>query len=181
MNSTRKIVFLKHFTYTMIVIFLYIFQTTPVFLSIMGVKPVLVVPAAILIAMFEGEFTGGIYGALAGLLCDINIIPRVDGRGSLLFGFNGFMICTLCIAVGLLTIYLLRCNLFSCMLFVTLSMLILESLSFLFAHGMWGYENVHKVYTHYILPGIGYTLAVTPLIFWLFRGTFKRFELALRR
>ena len=55
--------------YGAIFVFLYVLQCTPGFLEIMEVKPILLIPAAITLAMFEGEFIGGLYGAFAGLLC----------------------------------------------------------------------------------------------------------------
>jgi hypothetical protein len=139
-----------------------------------------VIPAAICIAMFEGEFVGGIYGASAGLLCDAAAVPRQTG-GSVLFGMSGFLLCALCVAVGLLIIYLLRCNLLGCMLFVAAITLALGSLEFLCAYGMWGHENGWKIYVYHNLPVVGYTLLVTPLLFFAIRGIHNRFEAALQK
>lgn len=75
-------------------------QTTPGFLTVFGVKPNFVIPAAVCVAMHEGEFTGAFYGVLAGVLCDLG--------GFALAGFNAMILLAACTAVGLLVIYLLR-------------------------------------------------------------------------
>lgn len=152
-------------------LWVYVLQTTPGLFVIRGVKPVLVVPFALAIAMHEGEFVGGIYGAAAGLLCDVS--------GGSLFGYNGFFLALFCIASGLLVIYLLRCNLLGCILFVLVTMLVRGSLEFLFAYGMWGYPDVWKIYLFYTLPTAGYTVAVSPLLFWMVRALYRRFFAAL--
>lgn len=167
MNNTKHVIFFKNLAYCVIFILLYITQTVPGLFEIRGVKPVWVVPAAVAIAMLEGEFIGGIYGALAGMLCDIGSF--------LLFGFYGFLTCLFCVGAGLLVIYLVRCNYLSSLLFVLIFMLIRGSLQYLFAYGMWGYENSWKVYLYQTIPGIVYTTLVSPLVFALTRKLHKRF------
>lgn len=180
MKSTKTIQILKHVVYALLLALFYVAQTTPGLFVIAGVKPMWVVPVAIAIAMYEGEFVGGIYGAAAGLLCDAGTVPRAGG-GAVLFGFNGFFVCLFCIAAGLLIIYLLRCNLLGCMLFVAVTMLARGSLEFLFAYGMWGHENVWKLYVYYTIPVIVYTLVITPLVFWSVGKIFRKFEIMLER
>lgn len=172
MRSTKHVTVIKHVFYCLLFLLLYIVQTVPGLFQIYGVKPNLLIPAAIALAMFEGEFLGGIYGALAGLLCDMG--------GVLLFGFNGFLTCLYCIAVGLLIIYLMRCNPLGCVLFTALFMLSRGSLEFLFAYGMWGYENVWKLYLYQTLPEAAYTAVVSPILFWLIRWLYRGFEAHLR-
>lgn len=65
MGRKRALIAGKHLIYCFGLIFCYVLQTTPGFLQIFGVKPFLVIPAVIAIAMQEGEFTGALYGALA--------------------------------------------------------------------------------------------------------------------
>lgn len=174
MNTTKTIFALKHIVYTLLLLLLYILQTTPGFLAIRGIRPLWVIPAALALAMFEGEFVGGIYGAVAGLLCDVTAVPRQSG-GSLLFGFNGLIVTLFCVTAGLLIIYLFRNNVLGCLLFALVTLLVRGSLEFLFAYGMWGHENVWKIYVCYTLPVVLYTLVVTPVVYWVVRGIFRRF------
>lgn len=171
MNSTTKYLTLKHLIYVLILLALYVLQAVPGVLAIGGIKPIFVAVFALAIAMYEGEFIGGLYGAAAGLLCDM--------LGVGLYGFNGFLLCLCCVAAGLLVIYLMRCNLRSCLLFVGVSLLIRGSIEFLFAYGMWGYEGIWRLYVLYTLPTILYSLAVAPLLYWAVGRLHRRFELVL--
>ena len=64
----RKV--LKFSVYALIVFSAYIIQTTPGLFDFYGIKPILVLPACICIAVFEGEFAGGLFGFFFGLFCD---------------------------------------------------------------------------------------------------------------
>ncbi len=158
----------KYTLYALILLLFYILQTTPGVLELAGVKPMLVIPAALTIAMVEGEFVGGVYGALAGLLCDLG--------GSVLFGFNGLLLSLFCIGAGLLVIYLMHCNTGGALLFVTVTMLVRGGVEYLFSYRMWGYENVWKIFALHILPMSLYTILVTPLLFWLIRWIYRLFD-----
>ena len=56
---------LKWSSYVLLIIIAYVLQTTTSLFVIFGVKPLLLVPLAVCIAMFEGEFAGAIFGAVA--------------------------------------------------------------------------------------------------------------------
>jgi cell shape-determining protein MreD len=77
-----------------------VLQSTPGFLSVFGIKPNLLIGSAICLAMFEGEFVGGLYGALAGMLLDLG--------SSRIFGFYSILLFIFCIGAGLAVIYLLH-------------------------------------------------------------------------
>ena len=66
--------------YGLTLLLLYILQTTPGFLTFWGIKPLLVLPLAVSIAMMEGELVGGLFGLAAGILCDTS--------GITIFGIN---------------------------------------------------------------------------------------------
>lgn len=173
MNNTKKLLISKYTLYALLLVALYVLQTVPGLFVVLGCKPFLVIPAAIAIAMHEGEFAGGIYGAAAGLFCDMG--------GHLLFGFNGFLIALSCIAAGLLVIYLMRCNLPGGLLLVFACMLARGSLEYLFGYGMWRYEDVWRVYAYKTLPTVALTCAVTPPLYLLVRAIYRKFEKLLAR
>ena len=162
MNRAKRILTLKYVIYALILLILYVLQTTPGLFVVFGTKPMLVVPAAIAIAMYEGEFVGGLYGAFAGLLNDMG--------SSMLFGFNGLFLTFFCIVSGLLIIYLMHCNVRNAALYVAVTMLVTASAEFLFGYGMWGYAGVWRIYVFDTLPLIAYTTAVSPLLFWMVRA-----------
>ena len=51
-------------------IVLYVLQTDPNFTLSSGTGPVLVLPFAVAVAMFDGQLAGGLFGLFAGILCD---------------------------------------------------------------------------------------------------------------
>jgi rod shape-determining protein MreD len=158
----------KHVVYGVLLLLFYILQATPRVFEIADVKPVLVLPFAIAIAMHEGEFAGGIYGAFAGLLCDMG--------GFALFGFNGFIFCFAAIAAGLLIIYMMQCNVGGCMLFVFAAIMIRGSIGYMFAYAIWEYENAWRIFMTQTLPTAVYTTAVTIPIYYILRAIFLKFE-----
>ena len=170
MNRTRGAKIAKHLVYMLVLVLLYVVQTTPKLFAIGGIKPIWVIPVAVVIAMQEGEFIGGLYGALAGLLCDTGSYA--------LFGFNGLFICAACIAVGLLTIYMVQGNLLGCLAFVLAIALLRGSVDYLFAFGIWaskpGYENVWRIFLFRVIPTALYTTAVAPLIYYPLRAVDRR-------
>lgn len=167
MKSLKYQTVLKHIIYSLCILVLYLMQTTPSLFKIFGNKPLFVIPYAVILAMYEGEFAGGIYGAVAGLLCDMS--------SRLLFGFNGFIISFLCIGTALLIIYYVHLSLKGAFLFVFLIMLIRGSLESLFAFGMWGYDNSWKLFFLNTLPVIFYSTALVPPYYFLIRKIYNRF------
>ncbi|MCL2579050.1 MAG: hypothetical protein FWE32_03355 [Oscillospiraceae bacterium] len=166
MNRDKMVLGIKYTIYALILLLFYVLQTTPGLFAIFGIRPILVVPAAVAIAMYEGEFVGGLYGALAGLLGDMG--------SSMLFGFGGLIIAFFCILAGLAIIHLMHLNVWNAILFVGVTMLVMGSLEFMFGYGMWGHPNVWMIYVHRTLPVIAYTTAVTPLFFWLIGKVFHK-------
>jgi cell shape-determining protein MreD len=173
MKSTRHIYIYKYAAYAVLLVLLYTLQTVPGLFALHGVKPIWVVPAAIAIAMMEDEFIGGIYGAAAGLLCDLG--------GFSLFGFKGFFVAIFCICTGLLVIYLMHCNLRGCLLFTFLTLLTIGSLEHFFTLGMHSFDDSWRIYTYSVLPTIGYSLLITPLMYYLIRAMHRWFQTALEK
>ena len=83
-------VHLRWVFYALLLLLLYTMQTTPGLFGIAGVRPALVAPAALAIAIYENELAGAIYGAVAGLMWDLSAMR--------LSGFNGVILCVLCVA-----------------------------------------------------------------------------------
>ena len=172
MNRTKSIKVAKYTIYALLLLLLYILQTVPGLFVLFETKPVWMVAAAVAIAMLEGEFVGGIYGAAAGLLCDMG--------GFSLFGFNGFFVSLCCILTGLLVIYLMYCNIWGCLLCVFITMLVCNGLEYVFTFGIWEYEAEWKLFTMKALPTVLYSTLITPIPYFLVRGIYNKFAAALK-
>ncbi|MEF9853398.1 MAG: rod shape-determining protein MreD [Hydrogenoanaerobacterium sp.] len=161
MTKNTHIYVLKYTSFVALFIFLYVLQNTPMLFSINGVKPNLVVPAAVCLAMFEGEFTGGIMGAFAGLLCDLASFT--------IFGFNGILVMAGCVAAGLLTAYLTQLRISNALMLGFIVLLLRGLLEYFFYFQMWGFENRSRVLLFSILPSVLYSTAVIVPIYYIVR------------
>ncbi len=69
----------RYLLYALIIFLAHILQNTvPVFPEIASVRPILLIPVAVCIAMFEGEIVGAGAGILAGILWD-TVTVTADG------------------------------------------------------------------------------------------------------
>ncbi len=173
MNRQRLRLILKYLLYVLVIFFAFIAQTTPGVLSFCGVRPTLVLPACICIAVYEGEYVGGLLGALGGLLCDF--------CADSIFGFNSILFVVLCCAAGLGFIYLIRST-FTNVLMISLAALFLRALiEFFFSYVIWGHEALSGLFYMYVAPSAVWSAAFTPIFYFIARGIHRGFESADER
>ncbi len=159
----RKI--LKFFTYAMIVFGAYILQTTPGLLEFCGIKPIIVLPLCICIAVFEGEFVGGLFGFFMGLFC--------DSSSEIVFGFNALIYLVFCVFAGLAAIYVFRRSTMNVMLLCLGAVFLRSVIEFFFAFVLYEYEGLVPYFYTVIAPQIVYSaifaFPACELIRWLHR------------
>lgn len=158
----------KHILYVLLFLLLYVLQITPRLFEIGQVKPYLLIGFAVALAMFEGEFVGGIYGAFAGLLCDVAAFS--------LFGFNGLLLCACCIGVGLLSSYIMQPHFVNGFLFTGVTTFFIRTLQFFFTYGIYSYDGMYSIYAKQVLFTSLYTLLLSPLFYLMARQMDKRFN-----
>lgn len=167
MIRSAKLLLQKYCLYGGLLLLLYVLQNTPGFLSFWGVKPLLVLPLVVSIAMAEGELVGGLFGLAAGLLCD---------SGSLvLFGSNALLYMGSCVLIGLLVIYYMQPSLPNALLFTGFS-LGLRLLFQLFHDLLWGYGDLGLTFLRHSLPMLGLTLLATPPLFFFVRRIVRFYQ-----
>lgn len=154
-------------TYLLLILVAYVLQTTTSLFVILGVKPLLLAPLAVCIAMFEGEFAGAVFGALAGLYCDL-------GAGQL-FGSNGLVLMLCCFAAGLLVHVLMRPTLTACLILSGGTLLVRGLFDFFFNLALWDYDGISRILLTNILPVVLYSLVVTPLFYYVIKKLSLRF------
>ena len=159
---------LKFFVYAAIVFSAYIIQTTPGLFDFYGIKPLLVLPACICIAVFEGEFAGGLFGFIFGLFC--------DSCSETVFGFNALIFLVLCAVAGLLTIYAFRRSTLNIMLLCLGAVFFRSSLEYFFNFILYGYENIEPFFYTEIAPQIVFTSLFSLPFCVLFRFLHRKFE-----
>lgn len=148
-------VHLRWVFYALLLLLLYTMQTTPGLFGIAGVRPALVAPAALAIAIYENELAGAIYGAVAGLMWDLSAMR--------LSGFNGVILCVLCVACSFFFIFWVRKTVLNASLVCALALLIQCGLDYLF-NFFFFYKDSLYILTRQLLPGTLYTALCCPLI-----------------
>ena len=133
MNRRSKIQLIKYIFYSFLMIVLYVLQTDPNFTLSSGTGPVLVLPFAVAVAMFDGQLAGGLFGLFAGILCATS--------SSVLFGFGSILYLVICTAVGLLVLYFMQPSLTNSLIFTGSGFAVRLLLEYFFYYAMWGYEN----------------------------------------
>ena len=168
MNKRMRFSILHYGIYMLLFYLIYILQSTPGFLEFWGYKPLLLAPCVVSVAMMEQEYIGGLFGALAGALCDIG--------ANTYFGFNALMLLICGVAVGLLCEYLTQRNVRNCVLFTGATIGLVMVVNYFFQLGIYHYENA-SFYLLKKLAGVGLlTLVLTPLFFLLFSRLHSFFE-----
>lgn len=163
MNKRAKIMVVKYVTYSLLMLVLYVLQL----FSIAGIKPVLVFPFAVAVAMFDKQLAGGLFGLFAGILCDTS--------SNVLFGFQSILYLVICTAVGLLVVYFMQPSVVNSLIFTGCGLGFRLFLEYFFYYVMWGYDNSHLILLGQMLPLL-YTLVVTPLLFLAVRKMHLFFE-----
>ena len=158
-RTTRNKRIIKWAVLVFFTIIVFTLQATPSFLEIFEIKPILLLPLAITIPMFEGEWSGGFAALGCGLLWDMSSESP--------FGSYGFLCLVAGVATGLLLKFLLRNEWFNCLFLVFVASFVVFSLEFLFTYAIYSYENYAPVFFTKHLPMILYTTAVSPIIYYI--------------
>lgn len=158
----------KFSIYFVLAYLLTVLQNTPRLFAIGGIKPVLVAGLVVSVAMVEGEFSGGLFGAVAGLLTDFFSYNK--------FGYNGLMFFVCCVCIGLLVQSLMRPVPFNCFLYSFLIVLVTDTINFFFRFFITGVEDAFLLYPTLYLPTALYTAVVALPIYWLVRKIHVRYK-----
>ncbi len=153
----------RYFAYVIEIVIVFIVQETPGLIpSVFGARPVLLIPVALSIAMFETETAGMGFGLFCGLLIDF-------GFGSTL-GFHGLFLAVMCYIIGLMIVNLLRTNVVTAIFVAAAALAVIFLLQWLFFFVFKGYsDSSYVLLTHYI-PKYGYTLVLTPILYYFNRA-----------
>lgn len=158
MNSNLKI--LRYISYAVEILLFYVISGIPGLLPpIFGIKPVLLLPIAITIAVFENETTAMFCGLFCGALCDVSISGRI--------GFYTVALTILCFFFGYCARNFFVTNFANAMAIGTTTIFVLFCLYFvLFRAGTVTEQAGLHFIKHYFVR-ILYTAVFLPPFFWL--------------
>ncbi len=168
MNSKTKFVIIKYCSYGLLAVVLCVMQNTPGLFALWGIKPMTAAAFAIVVAMFEGEFAGGLFGAFAGFLCDLYSSDKT--------GYTALMLFVCCVAVGLAVQTFMQPVPANCVLFTFLAMVLIRGVSFFFGFYLPGYEDPGLFFLTGVLPLCLYTALAAFLFYYPVRGLHRAFE-----
>jgi rod shape-determining protein MreD len=142
-------------------------QETPGLIpEILGAKPIILIPAALSIALFENETAGMIFGLYGGLLIDF-------GAGGIM-GFHGLILSVMCYIIGRMASDLIQTNFLTSMMVSLICSGITVFLQFVFFYILYNYSHVfYALWAHY-LPRFLYTAAIMPVTYYFNRALFTQ-------
>lgn len=163
MSGMTKLKGIRFFAYSLELLVLFVLQETPGLIPpIESARPVLVLPAALSIALFESETPAMAFGLAGGLLIDF-------GFGSVL-GFHALLLAGGCYLISLIAANLFQTNFFSALLLTASASAVTFLLQWVFFFVMSGYGHAGYALLVRYLPLFCYTTAFTPLVYYFNRA-----------
>lgn len=141
-------------------------QTVPGFLTIGDARPIFILPLCIAVSLYEGEFSGALFGAVGGLLWDFTA-GRVAGLlalGLLVICFFSSILVQLYLRIGSMNFILINAG--ACFL--------MTGVDFLFHYLMPGYSGAAERYLETILPTVIFTAFLSPVAMYVVRGVHRK-------
>lgn len=137
----------------------FLLQSAPHALQIAGVKPLLLVPLVVSIALFTGPVGGGAAGAVAGFLWDL--------YADRLPGFHGLFLLAVGCVSGLLVVLLVRNNLLTAVLLCFAALLLQVLYDWGLYYCLMGHDHPFAALFGTYLPTALYTWLVSPILYYL--------------
>lgn len=149
----------RSLAYVLELLVLFMLQETPGLLPpVYGARPVLVLPAAVVIAMMEDETRAMAFGAAAGLFCDFGY--------SGVLGFHALVMAVFCFGVSLMVKAFLQVNPVTAVLVGAAVLGAVFGAQWLFFYYFRYSAPGYALRVHY-LPKYLYTLIFVPLMYLL--------------
>ena len=167
----HKPVFFRYLAYYLILLLLFVLQTTPNLLPpILGSKPLLLIPAALTISYMEAELPAMFFGLAAGLMLDFGYSDNI--------GFFTFALTVVCFGVSVFFRDNLVVSFLNAMAFTAAISTLLLILWFVFSYIIAGKGDVLYYFVHHYIARIVYTIAVEPVLYFIFKFLFKNLRSA---
>lgn len=171
MNSLNKTKLKKYAVYILLLLLAHLLQNSlPIFPSLFGVKPALLISAAVCIAMYEGEVVGAAFGLFAGALWD-TVTVTADGYNALFFT----LACAVC---GVLLRIFLRNNILTYLWINSIVTVIYFASYVLFFITTRGIDGGAMLLLKYYLPMAVYSVVLTPFWYLIIRGVNRKFPIS---
>lgn len=151
--------FLRWLLYAAVLLIFYLWLTNPL---IKGFCPLLLIPLATAVAVYEGEFAAAVFGVFCGLMMDI--------ASGTIAGFSSLWLLVCCPVISLLSQFWVKTNALSHFLLNASVCVVMGFLDFLFLHWVWEGADSGISFVRSVIPAYtGAVVAAFPvyLIVWL--------------
>ena len=149
----------KWVCYTLLMLLCTVLQTMPGLFQLGAAKPLYLLPLALAVSVFEGEFAGAVFGAVCGLMWDYTAGRTV--------GMLALELMILCFGVSVVVQLYLKDTPSNFVLLAVVCALLVLSADWLFFYYMPGYTGAALRYVTFVLPGAVLTIPAALLAFWL--------------
>lgn len=154
----KKRSFLKWTIYAAVLLFLYCLMCSSYFSSW---QPVLIIPFALAVSMYEREFQATVFSAICGLF--------VDMACGYLFGFSSVWLMICCLTTSLLVMNLIKLNLVNYVIICAATTVIYSFMNFMFNYFLWFDTGKDVIFFNYILPPAIAQVIMSPIFYFLVR------------
>ncbi len=169
MNVQTKTKTKRYLVYALIIFLAHILQNiVSIFPEPASIKPILLIPVAVCIAMFEGELVGAAAGIFAGVLWD-TVTVTADGYVALYL----MVACAIC---GVLLRIFMRNNIITYFIMNSAIMGIYLITYVLFFISARGIDGAGQIFFRFYLPMGIYSFILSPLWYYLIRTVYRKFS-----
>ncbi len=152
----------KYTAFSLEILLSYIIQSTPgLTLEVFGGRPVLMLPIAMTVAIFEGEIPAIVFGVICGLMADSGYSGPM--------GYYAIMLAILCYIVSILMENYIRTNLLTAVLIGAVSIPVIIVVQFLLFYVAMGYGYAWEYFAAHYISRIIYTFAFVPVYYGINR------------
>ncbi len=163
---TRREILRSVFRWMLYALLMLVFYTLQCTLPFFKWQPLLVIALACAVSFFEGELSGVIFAAAAGMVHDL----ALGG----LFGFTSIWLIPCCLLVTLLVVNLIHRNIINFMWMSAAVLIIIEFMELLFKHIIWRNPDIGIIVTDYMLPSLISTIVLAVPIYFIVRFIYKK-------
>ncbi|MBQ8790950.1 MAG: hypothetical protein IJZ51_06540 [Ruminiclostridium sp.] len=149
--------------YVLMLIVGFILQST---LPVYKWQPFFVIAIACAVSFYEGELSGCVFAAFAGLMQDM-------ATGGL-FGFTSIWLVPCCMFVTLLVVNLIHRNIINFLWMTTATLVITQLMELLFKHVLWRNPHLDIIILQYMLPSVLVTIPSAAVIYLIVKSLNKK-------
>lgn len=164
-RKARARIFLRWFCFSLLVLFFYMIMCSGAFKT---AQPVFVIPLAIAVAMHNREIGSAVFGVFCGF--------AVDMAYANLFGMSSVWLMPCCLAATLLVMNLIRVNVINHLWLSLLTCVIMGFMEYFFKYFIWDIQSSYIMLFNYILPSYGFTILLSPLVYFPVKFIFHKFK-----